>query len=428
MRVLTLFTFALTASLAFVHCGGTTSAQPDAGDDDAAIDTGDQADAAIDTAPDVDNGSPSSTYPAFTIDAPQVENYGGAILTAPKVVPIYFGNDDTTFTGNITSFLNQLAASTYWPAVATEYGVGAITIEPVVQLTDDAPTTIDDTAIRTWLASEVTDPSWPTADANDPNTIFAIFYPTGTTVTLQGESSCQSFGGYHDAFPQNSASITYAVVPRCANFNGLVGINAVSGAASHELIEASTDPHPEQDAAYAQVDDNHIIFELVGGGGEVGDMCVSAQNAFYQPTDINADVQRIWSNANAKAGHNPCVPTNGTPYFNAMPVLADSVTITGLGTTQGVSIPIGQSKTIEVDLFSDAPTSGPWTVSATDLGGEQQGNTELSFAWDRTTGQNGEKLHLTITAVAKSQYGAEAFIIDSQLGASHNFWAGIVGN
>ena len=35
--------------------------------------------------------------------------------------------------------------------------------------------------------------------------------------------------------------------------------------------------------------------------------------------------------------------------------------------TKGVTIPVGNSKTIEVDLFSDADTGGPWTVAADDL-------------------------------------------------------------
>jgi hypothetical protein len=425
MRLITSTIFAVVTSLAFFHCGGDTSSQPDSGGDDASdIDSGDQVDAQVDAGPDVDNGAPSTTYPAFKIDAPQVQNFGGALLTAPKVVPVYFANDDTTFTGNVTTFLDKLPASTYWPAISTEYGMGAMTVTTPVQLTEDAPTTIDDTAIKTWLAGKMGDPAWPTADAN---TVYTIFYPTGTSITLQGDTSCDTFGGYHDSFPlNNTTNIAYAVVPRCAKFNGLVGIDATTGAASHELIEASTDPQPSQDAAYAQVDDNHIIFELINGGGEVGDMCVASQNAFFTPTDLGSMVQRIWSNANAKAGHNPCVPTDGSPYFNAMPVMS-TVTIQGLGTTEGVTIPIGQSKTIEVDLFSDAATS-PWTVSATDLGGEQQGDTELTFAWDRTTGQNGEKLHVTITAVKASQYGAEAFAIDSILGTSHNFWVGLVGN
>ncbi len=426
MRLITTSILVLSGSLFFFHCGGTTDSQPDSGGDDAAVETGDQPDVAvIDAAPDVDNGSPSTTYPAFKIDAPQVQDYGGVVLTAPKVVPIYFSSDDTSYTGKLTSFLDNLPASAYWPAISTEYGVGAMTVATPIVITDAPPTTIDDTAIGPWLASEIAAAVLPTQDAN---TVYAVFYPTGTTVTLQGDASCTSFGGYHSSFPQNTVTITYAIVPRCASFNGLVGIDSTTSAASHELIEASTDPHPDQDAAYASVDDNHIIFELIGGGGEVGDMCVSSSDPYFDPTDIGAMVQRSWSNAAAKGGHNPCVPSDGTPYFNSMPVFTDQVTISGLGTTEGIKIPIGQSATIEVDLFSDAQTSGPWTVSAQDLGGETQGSTELTFAWDRTTGQNGEKLHLTINAVAKSQYGAEAFIVDSKLGSAHNFWAGLVGN
>jgi hypothetical protein len=102
----------------------------------------------------------------------------------------------------------------------------------------------------------------------------------------------------------------------------------------------------------------------------------------------------------------------------------------GLLVTQGVHVPIGTSRTIEVDLYSDGPTSGPWTVSALDLSSTFFGANQptLSFSFDKTRGQNGDKLQLTINALAAGPLGASPFWIESDLGKASKFWVGVVGN
>ena len=92
MRNISILSLLILAAAAMA-CGGDTQDQTDAGDDGATAD-GDQSDAAADVADDADHGQVSTTYPAFKVDAPQVEFAGGSILVSPKVVPVYFGNDD----------------------------------------------------------------------------------------------------------------------------------------------------------------------------------------------------------------------------------------------------------------------------------------------------------------------------------------------
>jgi hypothetical protein len=96
--------------------------------------------------------------------------------------------------------------------------------------------------------------------------------------------------------------------------------------------------------------------------------------------------------------------------------------------SQGVVIPVGQSKTIEVDLFSDGPTSGPWTVDASDGISALLGlPTSMSFSWDKTHRQNGDKLQLTIKVTQASPIGgAHVFQITSTLKGAANKWAGLV--
>ncbi|HEX7602618.1 MAG TPA: hypothetical protein VF316_13470, partial [Polyangiaceae bacterium] len=93
-----------------------------------------------------------------------------------------------------------------------------------------------------------------------------------------------------------------------------------------------------------------------------------------------------------------------------------------------VQVPVGQSKTIDVQLFSDGPTDD-WTVQAVDSTYVSGGAAELSFSWDKQLGNNGDVLKLTITRVKNGQYAGSEFIIYSQKGPKvAQMWFGFVAN
>jgi hypothetical protein len=393
--------------------------------------------------PDVDDNYPGP-FPA----PPQVVSLGGSVLSAPKFVPVFFMGDDATFVQELTDFTSKIGSSTYWAGAMSEYGIGAATSLPPIMLAESAPTTIDDTGIQAWLADKLgaagdpdagpdagPDPNWPQPDAN---TVYVLYYPSGSTITLQGESSCTAFGGYHSdtviALPSGNQDVSYAVVPRCSSFGALNGIDAVTGAASHELAEASSDPQPESNSpAYVEVDNNHFYWERLLGGGELGDMCAQFQNVFVKFPGLDYTVQRIWSNKSALAGHDPCQPTlSGEVYFNAAPVLTDSLTVMTFGTTvtvKGVKIAVGDSKTIPIELFSDGPMDAPWTVQVQDAQAAFGGTALLDITQDTTTGLNGDKIMATIKVMTAGKRGTESFIVTSTNAdnTQTNIWFGIVG-
>ena len=284
-----------------------------------------------------------------------------------------------------------------------------------------------------------------------------MFYPETTTVSqpnpILGAAdpvlSCVAFGGYHDnvavaltdgGTPQN---FSYAVIPTCDT-----DINDLTAVVSHEWVESSTNPYLTSsptgafeltggpDSAFFTVDENHAVWALLGGG-EAGDLCESeGDSAYITPPDVGYTVQRTWSNLLAMGSHDPCAPDlPGAPSFNSAPVLPEMVTftfaLTGTIHSQGVTIPVGTSKTIEVDLYSDADTGGPWTVTAADVLYAYYGSyglaDSLAFSWDRTSGVNGDKLHLTITVTRESLFGgAHAFMITSTLGSRQAVWPGLI--
>jgi len=374
-------------ALALLGCSGDDSPAKDAGAD-VVVDAG---------------------YPGPHPAPPQVRNQQGPVLATPRVVPVFFAND--AYQTQVEDFLAKLAGSTYWTATTSEYGVGALTVAPSIVTTDAPPTTIDTTGIEAFLAKQ-------TAGAND---VFAVFYPASTTIDDPTfGKSCTDFNGFHWQGITN-AQLVYAVIPRCASAGALTGFDAISASLSHELVEAATDPFLESAPAWAFADIDHAIWSFVPGA-EVADMCDLEPQSF-QPLVGTYWVQRSWSNASALAGHDPCVPVLAQPYFVAAPVLTAKQQITyqsQVTTTNGVQIAVGDTKTIAVQLFSDAPTSD-WTVDAIDVN-QPSG---FTFTWDRQTGNNGDTLHLTITRTAAT---SSEFAIASTIGTSTNLWFGFVAD
>jgi hypothetical protein len=388
----------------------------------------------------VDNGKPSTDYPAPHPAPPQVITGGGPVLKNPRVVPVFFSNDDATLVPSLKDFVSKLGATNYWKANSEEYGVGTLTAAAPVDLEEAALATYQDTAIETWLADKLNadDPAFP---APDDNTIYALHFPASTTITSGGgfggtSTSCQDFGGYHSSITldanHGSMPVAYAVIPQCPSFDGLSVLDGMTSAESHELLEAATDPQPMTNPAYVEPDEAHLYWLFALGGGETGDMCAQASASFMQFPELPYTVQRSWSNQAAAAGHDPCVPAiPGEVYFNTAPVLPDAINLSMQGQTahmKGVKIPVGESKTIELDLFSDGDTGGPWEVDVKDQRELMGQSPNLTFSLDRTSGQNGEKLHLRINAVKAGQFKAQVFYVISKLGDQKQLWIGLVGN
>jgi hypothetical protein len=101
-----------------------------------------------------------------------------------------------------------------------------------------------------------------------------------------------------------------------------------------------------------------------------------------------------------------------------------------------LSVTLGQTVTIDVNLFSAARTAGKWSVSAysfEDLLGGDKSNLALSL--DKDQGANGDRLRLTLTPHHANAYlGGEAFILISQYGRpgdpdyQANLSMGLIGN
>lgn len=142
----------------------------------------------------------------------------------------------------------------------------AVTIDPQnkkLKLTDEE--------IQTELAAQIAQNILPRPDQD---TLYMIHFPNKVSISIEGMSSCQSFGGYH--FNSNHpqfGQIYYSVLPDCsADSEGYEKrLARMTFVASHELMEAITDPqptvgsHPEYPQAW-NVDDGNEISDVCAWG------------------------------------------------------------------------------------------------------------------------------------------------------------------
>jgi len=307
------------------------------------------------------------------IDAPPVAPFGDRmpqigggteVITAPKVMAITYDND--TNRTAYEQFFTQYAASTAWPAQAAEYGVGALTVLNPAHITGNAPGTLTEAQFVAMLTSNTTGAS-PAWGAADPSTIYQLSIPSGTMYSdSNGSKCCSGYLGYHYSAAIGGQSIPFAINCGGCSGGGLTPLQNLTTTVNHETVEAATDPF---NAGFAQTDDDHFAWTFVTGG-EAGDLCEYADTANdVSPAGISYTIQRTWSNAAAKAGHDPCVPDVTTPYYQTIPDAPDMTTLSTFGTaitTHVKKIAMGATGTLTLHVYADSASAGPFSITLQD--------------------------------------------------------------
>jgi hypothetical protein len=363
-------------------------------------------------------------YPASHPPLPTITYNGGSVLEHPEVVSVDFEGDDLDDT--IQALSRNVGATQWWQSVKEGYcdslgrciedltfrrhvSLPALSkAEHVTGFVDSVTTQISQLKryIRTQIdAGLIPEPS--------PETVVMFYLPLGVPIGVNELQGCQAggFSGYHDSMTRNEdgsgIEFPYALLARCSRDPAYL-----QRTASHELIEAATDPFRDNGG--------YVILDLVWSlleGGEVGDMCVDVGTQHDTVVENGLTLQRSWSNVAVARGGNPCVPVPpGEVYFNAAPA------------ETSLSLANGESVQIELDAFSDGQVDD-WTMYAVDFGSAVGAyDPYLSLALDRKTANNGTKLVLTVTAiraVPRSFVGAP-FLIVSQTDTHTHVWPGVV--
>jgi hypothetical protein len=382
-------------------CGGGGGAGPSNADS-----------GSVDAEGDGEAGAPGAdasgnVYPAFTVDAPQIEKNQGAVITNPVIVTVTWPGDTNASTWE--AFGDGIGTSRYWAATTAPYGVGPATSGPSshVRMTQPLPASVSFYDLENFVIAAVQaaqsdggapdasspdasspdasspdasspdasspdasspdasspdaslpeaaapNPSWPlpTLDGTGHSqTIYSLFIAPSTTETDPGSgtSLCDLGGyGYHDAVTVGGTSLAFTVVLECASQTPA----DLEESVSHEDIEAATNPYVTSTTVtgYKGFDAMHAAWDIYTGyNDELADACENWVDSYYQESPpFPYWVQRSWSNTSALAGHDPCVPAPTGPYH-------------------GMTLFPSQESTVPVDQSSlGGPTSDTRAFKAT---------------------------------------------------------------
>jgi hypothetical protein len=356
----------------------------------------------------------------------------GGIVASPQLVTVTFPGDPLT--DELQAFGKAVEGSQWWSLVTSGYcegrggaciSVGAAALSvvyptaPAKSYTDTGraePTTKHPSSLQKWLADAITNGDLPSpepapADSNISSTIYLLYFPASTDIILDGQGGCFNDDGYHGAMEYGGVQVAYAVISECSGRGmgvpPITTLESTTITASHEILEAATDPSAITTGYYLDLNDPSTFgWSDAEFGGEVADMCVDVFGFDQDEWDEGFTYQRIWSNAQAAAGTDPCAPVRTDfVYFNAAPTESFFV------------LDVGSSVTFEVDAFSDAPREA-WKLAVQDWNSTRKpyltfsiaGGTPTKDFGEVVTVNNGSKVLVTMTLEQdpKNLYTAEA--------------------
>jgi hypothetical protein len=295
---------------------------------------------------------------------PQVPTRDGALLSPLHLVTIVPGNDsaDAFAFFNFSAFVGTTA---WWRRIAPEYGLGQAV--PFGQLMG-SPIVADvtDHDVFTYISDTVEANGGP---ARDGHTLYLLYLPPGINVIQAGtaNTACHLFAAYHARYGDRGDNL--AVVQRCTE---TYPIENMTIAASHEIIEAATDPdqHGYIMPPIARQPWTETVWNAfdLQGRAELADLCESTY--FVENQSV---FQRIWSNGAAGRGGDPCIPELPEPYYATdteqewyAVTAGGQVTIPVRGWATGDVAPWALTVAVQgsVDGFSAAFVDSPSVVSS----------------------------------------------------------------
>jgi hypothetical protein len=286
---------------------------------------------------------------------PQIPYNGGAVLGDISMVTITVDGD--AMRSKLEAFAKVIGTTPWWDSARDGYcdskgtcvgRANAHPTKPTVHLPASAvPQSLGESDVEKLIDTNIMTGVMPVPTQN---TIYLFYFPATTTISGATGTSCQQYNGYHGYMSSGGVAFAYAVLPRCLTGKGAqADFDNLTVAASHELAEAATDPFPAN--LYTGYGGNNASAWDFTVGGEVGDRCFDVYGQGMDAYQAGSyKVPRIWNNAAAKAGHDPCLPApapSAQPYFNITPVSSSGV----------MDMDVGADTTVTVQAFADGSIS-----------------------------------------------------------------------
>jgi len=355
-------------------------------------------------------GAPSAEHVNGTLIArhlPRVEYRGGPFVRRPRLVTITFAGDDPQIVSRLERFADTITRTPWWRAVVAGYC--ASDGDCIGESRSSLPVRLDDTLPAEVHAVDISALLRRYASAGrlgplDSESLLLVYLPSGVRL---GDAFVAQYcrdgpRAFHRALRVGDTTVGYAVLPRCA------GEAALTGSASHELLEMVTNPDTSQ-PGFAFVSGS-FTSGFTGAGHEPMDPCgvITRQT---ETVEAGFVVRRAWSNGAASQGHDPCVPADDDRPYVALVPQQPAVRL----------VNEGDSATLVLVAAADRPVA-QWAVSAVDLTGAQEHVPSVEVALDRSVVAPGDTATLRITRRA-AQPKARAFVgIVSTRGADSFLW------
>lgn len=341
---------------------------------------------------------------------PRVAYQGGPFLRSPRPVTITFDGDDPALVERLERFGAAITDTRWWFEVVDSYCatprqcVGAGSAAPPVRLDQRLPRHLRDTDLEALLQGHAESRRF---GALDLNSLLLVYLPAGITLAdATGRYCGNGPRGLHRALRLPHQTLPYAVIPRCD-----IGSDAASeltATASHEILEATTNPDPARPGFAFERDANTHGF--TAAGVEPVDPCGLITLDRHRTADSDFTLQRAWSNRAAASGRNPCVPARqDLPYVALIP----AEPVIRLEPWSTIKIP--------VTAAADRP-AGPWKVRALDVS-EHRGRPRCVRASLHTsTIAAGQTTLLTLTSFGAGSEAPCVVLLVSTLGTDTNGW------
>jgi hypothetical protein len=237
--------------------------------------------------------NPDVTVPVADA-APRLQPHAGITLPAMQVGVVYVGDEDAGGAPSDDATISSLLGSSYWLQLG-EYGIGNGALVGSTRVASGAffqsgDLDNNDLVDVLVLQARVAQSLHGDSDAGTTSTVsipgaqaYVFFLPEGVNVDL-GQRGNYTYQTCVDAFGYHAYDGVepYAILPPCAEGRS-------SYAASHELAEMATDPHPYDGWA--------SDLDIPVNGGEVADLCTQQVDA------AGLTVTWLWSNQ-----ANGCIP------------------------------------------------------------------------------------------------------------------------
>lgn len=313
---------------------------------------------------------------------PRVAYRGGPFLHNPRIVTVTWKTDDPALVARLERFDETITRSTWWRTVVDAYCtkpddcIGEGRAAGSVHLDGPLAAEASDGDVEAVLIREIEAGRIPTP----PDALVVAYLPPG--VAFRDANVARYCAGgpraLHGRLRAAKTKPAFAIVPRCGDETEL------TAAASHEILEATTNPDPA--ARGFAFDQGSASLGFTMAGVEPVDPCGIVTRDRHRTTEAGFTFQRAWSNRDAALGRNPCVPAPpDAPYFVLVPK-APAVRLAKEG----------DRATLVVEAAADRSLP-PWSASVVDVTGERDGEHYVDVAIDRATITAGETATVTIT-------------------------------